>query len=172
MQLVKKVSCFYQRTRLQDTPKIFLENLECLHAKQRTWVIRDYVIKMKKNLTCYNTVMLKHWKLLLIAKIKKLSVRSNSYIWLNIFSNIYLKVERKHFLFLTYVHKKNRTEEFLNENFSNELIFQTTCFTKPRQAFISRALLLPYCLHTFNFSLKELKKSLDHAKYYQSLLTQ
>lgn len=50
-------------------PKIFLENLEYLHAKQRTWVIRDYVIKMKKNLRCYKTVMLKHWKLLLIAKI-------------------------------------------------------------------------------------------------------
>lgn len=44
---------------------------------------------------------------------------------LNIFSN---KEEGKHFLFLTYVLRKYRTEEFLNEKFSNELMYQMIMF--------------------------------------------
>lgn len=46
---------------------------------------------------------------------------------LNIFSN---NMERKHFLFLTYVRRKNRTEEFLTENFTDELIYQMIKFYK------------------------------------------
>lgn len=74
---------------------------------------------------------------------------------LNISSN---KAERKHFLFLTYVLNKNRTEELLTENFSDELIYlMIHGLKKTRQASINKGVLLPSSHYTQHFSLRVLQ---------------
>lgn len=46
---------------------------------------------------------------------------------LNIFSN---KEEGKHLFFLMYALRNNKTDEFLNENFNDKLIYQMITFYK------------------------------------------